>query len=293
MPTMKSSHETKNVPDLAQVALLRGLASTVARQAGQLAAQMRNGTLQVAETKSTQFDVATDADLACETLLRHEILRARPDDGILGEEGDSIAGSSGLTWVIDPIDGTTNFLYGLADWAVSVAVVAGPPADPIRWRPIAGSVYMPDLDTQYDAGLGLGTQRNGLELQTPAPGTPGRASELEAALLAVGFSYDPTVRREQGLTVGYLAERARDLRNHGATAVELCNVAAGTVDGYWEERLSPWDVAAGLLIAEEAGCTVRWQERHSATGTELALIACGEESLAREVSQTVARSLAT
>jgi myo-inositol-1(or 4)-monophosphatase len=249
---------------------------------------MRRESLQIESTKSTEFDVVTNADIACEELLRAEISRARPQDGILGEEAGMVDGSSGLTWVIDPIDGTTNFLYGLPHWSVSVAVVAGQPDDPARWRPIASSVYLPDLATQYDAGWGQGASRNGAVIRPPDAGKPGRASELRAALLAVGFHYDPDARRRQADVAARLSDQVRDLRDHGATSLELCLVADGSIDGYWEERVSPWDAAGGLLVAEETGCAIRWQHRDGALGREIALLVCGQETLLDSLSSAVA-----
>lgn len=287
-----SSTTPSFVPTVAERVLLRALVSDLARRAGALAVSQRSLSLQIMERKTTEFDVATAVDVACEELLRREIAQARPRDGILGEEGEMTVGTSGLTWVIDPIDGTTNYLYGLPQWGVSVAIVAGPPDNPHAWRPIAGSIYQPDADLQYDAALGLGVQRNGKDLTPLRSGTPGRITELRAALVSVGFHYLPDARSEQAAIAASLAGRVRDLRDHGATSIELCHVAAGEVDGYWEERLAPWDVAAGLLIAAEAGCTIRWVTRATRTETLEALIVCGTSALADALSEVLPATVA-
>lgn len=281
---MKSIDPELVLPDHSETAALRAIASTLARQAGALAVQMRDSHLSIEEQKTTEFDVATDADVACEQLLRTELARVRPQDGILGEEGTSVSGTSGLTWVIDPIDGTTNFLYGLPQWSVSIAVVAGPPDDMRNWTPVAAAVYQPDGRVLYDAGRGLGAARNGLAITGPGSRAHGEVSELRAALIAVGFHYIPAARRQQARIAAQLADQVRDLRDHGATSVELGLVAEGAIDGYWEERLSPWDVAGGLLVAAEAGCKIRWQERSCSTGMELGLIVCRELALADALS---------
>ena len=164
----------------------------------------------------------------------------RPDDAIVGEEGSRTQGSSGISWLVDPIDGTTNFLYDLGGYAVSIAACddAGP---------IAAAVFVPSVRELFTA------TRNGGAFLGSAPLRCSRATDLSTALVATGFAYDPVRRTSQGSRVANLIGHVRDIRRLGAAAVDLCHVACGRVDAYFEEGLQPWDLAAGLLIATEAG----------------------------------------
>jgi fructose-1,6-bisphosphatase/inositol monophosphatase family enzyme len=219
------------------------LARSVAEQAADLllaGAQRRRTSV---GTKSSTTDMVTEMDRASEELIVGKLLAARPDDGILGEEGSSREGSSGVRWVIDPVDGTTNYLYGLPGWAVSIAaemqdeVVAGVVADAVH-----GDIY--------GAARGRGASRNGEPISCSAE------TELSQALIATGFGYQARRRRAQTEVLVDLIAQIRDIRRFGAASVDLCMVACGRVDGYYEGGLSAWDWAAGSLIAEEAGAVV-------------------------------------
>ena len=173
----------------------------------------------------------------------------RPDDGVLGEEGGSRAGTSGITWVVDPIDGTVNYLYGLPAWAVSVAAVSGD-ADPATWTVLAGCVHAPATGETWTAARGAGAHLDGRRLaMTPAP-------PLERCLLGTGFGYVAQRRRAQARVLAELLPRVRDVRRIGAAAIDLCQVATGRLDLYYERGLQPWDLAAASLVVEEAGGVV-------------------------------------
>ena len=204
-------------------------------------------------TKSTPTDVVTVMDTRAERLLVELITSARPDDAFLGEEGADSAGTTGVRWVLDPIDGTVNYLYDLPGWAVSVAAEV----DGVM---SVGVVVVPSAGETFAAVLGRGATRNG---------RPIRASgqvELAQALVATGFGYDSERRNRQGQIVAQVLPRVRDIRRYGAASVDLCAVACGRVDGYYERGLAPWDLAAGGLIAAEAGATVDGLHGRAASG---------------------------
>lgn len=224
------------------VGALAGLAEDVARRAGDELLR-RYGSATGVESKSSATDPVSDADRASERLIAAAITRARPGDAIVGEEGSDRAGSSGLRWVIDPLDGTVNYLYGHPGWAVSVGCYDDEGA-------VAGVVYDPVHDELFAATRGAGAECNGrsLAVNDPVP--------LEHALIATGFSYDPTHRRAQAAVAARLLGAVRDIRRVGAASLDLCWLAAGRVDGYYEDSTSWWDWAAGALIAREAGAVV-------------------------------------
>ena len=218
---------------------LLALATDLARRAGALALSMHSG-LEGHDTKSTPTDVVTEADRACESLVVDGIRAARPDDGVLGEEGASSAGSSGVTWVVDPIDGTVNYLYGLPQWAVSIGVE-------VHGEALVGVVFDPGKDELWTAVRGQGALLDGRPLRCSA------VQELSQTLVATGFHYDARRRSVQARNVARVLPVVRDLRRLGAGSLDLCAVAAGRVDAYYEQGLNPWDMSAGLLIAAEAG----------------------------------------
>lgn len=220
---------------------LLALASRLAVQAGTMAREGRRTGVTAAATKSSATDMVTEFDRASEELIVGGIRGARPDDGIVGEEGTDHAGTSGIDWLIDPIDGTTNFLYGLPGWAVSIAA-----RDAAGTR--VGAVYVPATDELFTARAGHGAHLNG------EPIHPTGTTEVALALVATGFSYSAERRRAQAARVAELLPLVRDIRRGGAAATDLCHVAAGRVDAYFEQWLGPWDLAAGALIASEAGC---------------------------------------
>ncbi len=225
---------------------LVGLASELARSAGRAALAARRelaaaGTVIGTVSKSSVTDVVTEFDRAAERRIVDGLLAARPGDGIVGEEGTATEGTTGVHWLIDPIDGTTNFLYGLPGWAVSIAALDGD-------GPLAGVVYVPSQDELFAATRGGGALLDGVALRC------GSVSEPSGALVATGFGYVVERRARQGAQVARLLPLIRDIRRSGAASVDLCHVAAGRVDGYYEQGLGPWDFAAGALIAREAGC---------------------------------------
>jgi myo-inositol-1(or 4)-monophosphatase len=225
--------------------VLRTLAVGLAVEAGRLASRMRAEAVHRVHTKSSGTDVVTAADTAVEDLLRRRLSRLRPGDAVLGEEGGAApgAGDGTLCWVIDPIDGTVNYLYGLPWYAVSVAATR----DGVS---LAGAVVEPAAGRVWSAAAGRGAWLDG---------DPVRASDaerLDRALVATGFGYRAELRARQGELVAALLPRVRDIRRQGSAALDLCAVAAGWLDGYYEHGTHHWDWAAGALIAAEAGAVV-------------------------------------
>lgn len=237
------------LPDAALTRELVALAETLARAAGRLVHDGRPERVAVAATKSSPIDVVTAMDLASEALLRSMLAEHRPDDGVLGEEEGYVPGTSGLTWVLDPIDGTVNYLYGIPAYAVSVAVVAGEP-DPERWTAVAGCVFSVADGRTYTAGRGTGAYLDGRELHINA------APDLATSLLGTGFGYVTQRRRAQARIVAEVLPQVRDIRRIGSAALDLCSLASGGLDLYYERGLNPWDLAAGALVAQEAGAVV-------------------------------------
>ena len=221
---------------------LLDLATRFAQEAGALALRMREGVATLAP-KSSPTDVVTEADQAVERLLVDAIRSARPDDGLLGEEGASDPGTSGLRWVVDPIDGTVNYLYGIPQWAVSIGVEDADGA-------VVGVVFDPAKDELWQAVRGQGSTLNGTPLRCTS------VTSLGQTLVATGFGYDERRRAAQAVIVKDLLPIVRDIRRAGAGSLDLCAVAAGRVDAYYEQGLSPWDLSAGTLIAREAGARV-------------------------------------
>ncbi|MFC6085154.1 inositol monophosphatase family protein [Sphaerisporangium aureirubrum] len=224
-----------------------GLAADIAREAGDMLLAKRTGRPEAVQTKSSQTDVVTALDRASEELIRERIRAARPDDAVLGEEGGE-TGAGRVRWIVDPIDGTVNFMYGLPDWAVSVAVE-------VDGEIVAGVVNVPPRGELYAARKGGGAEL----LRAGAP--PERLActtgvSLPQALIATGFGYQPGRRAVQGEVVAKVLPRVRDIRRGGSAAVDLCSVAAGRVDGYYERGPMYWDFAAGGLIATEAGARI-------------------------------------
>ena len=234
------------------------LATDLAREAGALALAMREG-IEVDETKSSPTDVVTAADKAVERLLVDGIRAARPDDGLLGEEGAETAGTSGVRWVVDPIDGTVNYLYGLPQWAVSIGVE-------VDGEAVAGVVFDPSKDELWQAVLGGGSALDGRPLRVSS------CTSLDQALVATGFGYDARRRAAQAALLPAVLPVVRDIRRVGAGALDLCAVAAARVDAYYEQGLSPWDLSAGGLVAREAGAVVSGLRGREA-GADLVLAA--------------------
>ncbi|MGX5697120.1 inositol monophosphatase family protein [Agromyces soli] len=225
------------------------LARDIALRAGEFALAARREGVSVAATKSSDVDIVTAVDRDTEALIRRLIAEARPDDGVFGEEDTARVGTSGLEWIVDPIDGTVNFLYGIPQWAVSIAVVDGEP-DPAHWTPLAGVVVNPVAGELFEASAGGGARLGAQELRVNE-GVP-----LSRALLGTGFAYTTERRRAQASVVAELLPQARDIRRLGSAALDLCALAAGRIDAYYESGLNPWDHAAGALIAREAGAAI-------------------------------------
>ena len=228
--------------------LLR-LARDTAVRAGELAHRRRIEGVEIADHKSSPVDVVTLADRETENLIRSLLADARPDDGFLGEEGGANTGTSGLTWVVDPIDGTVNYLYGIPSWAVSIAVVEGEP-DPLTWRALAGCVTNPVTGEIYTATDAGGAFSGNQQLRVVEP------PSLAQSLIGTGFGYESEVRARQGLVVAGLLPLVRDIRRFGAASLDLCAVATGRLNGYFESGLKPWDHAAAALVVREAGGVV-------------------------------------
>ena len=220
---------------------LLDLAVQIAKDAGALLVN-RPEQLSI-ETKSSDIDIVTQMDKASEKLIVEAILAARPDDGIIGEEGADRPSKSGYTWVIDPIDGTVNYLYNMAGWSVSIAIKDQEGA-------VVGVVYSPTLNSMFTAIRGGGSFLNGKQIKCNDP------IELNRALIATGFAYGQELRQEQIKQFNDLILKIRDYRRNGSAAIDICNVAAGIVDGYYEMGLKEWDRAAAELIAKEAGAKV-------------------------------------
>ncbi|MFD7134284.1 inositol monophosphatase family protein [Streptomyces sp. NPDC059894] len=224
---------------------LLDLALRAARRAGELLRDGRPADLAVAATKSSPIDVVTEMDIAAEKLITGLIAEHRPDDGFLGEEGASSEGSSGVRWVIDPLDGTVNYLYGLPTWAVSIAAEQD-------GETVVGVVEIPMRGETFHAVRGGGARATGArEAERVLACRP--TAPLDQALVSTGFNYVTEVRAHQADVARRLIPLLRDIRRGGSAAVDLCDVAAGRLDGYFERGLHPWDLAAGDLIAREAG----------------------------------------
>jgi myo-inositol-1(or 4)-monophosphatase len=267
---------------------LLSLACAAATAAGEMLAD-RSGRAVVVGTKSSPTDVVTEMDQAAERLIRERIAATRPHDAVLGEEGGQIGEGSLVRWIVDPLDGTVNYLYDLPDWAVSVAAevaghvvagavcvprrdvlyfatvgggawrsdLAGPPAQPFGAQPFGAQPFgaqpfgAQPFGTQPFEAQSFEAQSSGAQRLTCNTGVP-----LASALVATGFGYEPGRRSVQGQVVGAVLPRVRDIRRNGAAAVDLCSLAAGNVDGYYERGVQYWDIAAGSLIAREPGAIV-------------------------------------
>jgi myo-inositol-1(or 4)-monophosphatase len=242
------------------------LAVQAARMAGGLLSErVHHGAERQVASKSTPTDLVSEADLASQRAIRELLRERRPDDGFVGEEeGRSEAGASGLRWVVDPLDGTVNFLFGIPQWSVSVAVRddAGT---------LAGAVYDPNRDELFtasrDGGAELAGPRGVFELAQPAEGEPAHerrtgedagpgGEDLASAMVATGLAYDADVRAAQAKVLERLVPRVRDIRRFGSAALDLTWTAAGRYDAYYERSVEQWDIAAGALICERAGLQV-------------------------------------
>jgi len=232
-----------DVPD-ADLAALLELAVAVAQEAGALIESASRLDPEEVTTKSSATDLVTATDRAAESLIAERLLAARPDDGFLGEEGEPVAGGSGVVWVVDPIDGTTNFAYGYPAFCTSIAAE-------VDGAPVLGVVHDPVRGLTYAATKGGGAMLNRKPINVRPAGPP-----LAQALVGTGFSYVPERRAAQGTVLAAVLSSVRDIRRAGSAALDLCTVACGRLDAYYERGLQHWDHAAGALIASEAGAWV-------------------------------------
>lgn len=232
-----------DLPDLPELSALADLATEAAHAAGALLLDGTSRLRTVVETKTTTTDMVTEMDRTSEALIAELILGARPGDAFLGEEGTVGSGTTGVRWVVDPLDGTTNYLYGFPSWAVSIGAE-------IDGEGAVGVVFDPFHAETFRAVRGAGASCNGALLRVEGP------PELASALVATGFGYDPAMRARQAQVLARLLPSVRDVRRAGAASVDLCWMARGRVDVYYERGLQHWDRAAGALVATEAGAAV-------------------------------------
>ncbi len=220
------------------------IAVDAARDAAALVRERAGRGVSVPATKSSDVDPVTEADRASEELIRRHLRDRRPHDAVLGEEGEDVAGTTGVRWIVDPVDGTVNLLYAIPQYAVSIAAE-------VDGTVVAGVVLNVATGTEYvahrhaDGSLVASRDGEPIAVRPPAP--------LAGTLLATGFSYDRDLRRLQAQALVHLLPRVRDIRRLGSCALDLCHVAEGSVDGYAEEGVKPWDHAAGALVARAAG----------------------------------------
>lgn len=248
-----------------ELAELAELACAVAGEAGELLLS-RHGQAAVVQTKSSPTDVVTEMDTAAEQLIRHRILAARPGDAILGEEGGQVGAGAAVRWIVDPLDGTVNYLYGLSDWAVSIAAE-------VDGQMVAGAVSVPLHRSLFSATAGGGAWLRSQWRDSPQRLTCTTGVALSAALVGTGFGYAAGLRTVQGQVVAQVLPHVRDIRRAGAAAVDLCSLAAGRLDAFYERGLHDWDFAAGGLIAREAGARVAGL--HGRTPSESMILAAG------------------
>lgn len=242
------------------------VAVDAARRGGDVLLEHRRGGLSGVMTKTSDTDMVSDADRAAEQAVVAFVEAAFPDDSVLGEEGASSAGTSGRRWIIDPLDGTTNFIYGFDAFCVSVGVEDD-------GGPLAGCVHDPVRNETFAAERGGRATLNGHEL------CPAATRDVAHALVGTGFSYRADQRAWQSAVVSQLLPRVRDIRRMGSAALDLCWVAAGRLDAHVERGLAPWDYAAGALIAEQAGAAVR----RPATGDQWGLVMAAAPTIATEL----------
>lgn len=223
------------------------LASAAASEAGQFIRERADLVRELVHSKSTPTDMVTEVDHAAERMIVERLLAARPHDGMTGEEGANRPSTSGVRWIIDPLDGTTSYIYGYPAYSVSIAAE-------LDGEVVAGAVFDAAHGRLYAASRGGGAFRDGVTLHV------NEETRLGHALTSTGFGYDPARRAMQAATLARILPQLRDIRRGGSAALDLCWVAAGHVDAYYEQGLNEWDMAAGLLIVREAGGVTGWAE---------------------------------
>lgn len=243
---------------------LTRIAARAAQAAGDRVRELRRRGVTVAGLKSSAVDMVTEADQEAERMIVSLLLSERPDDGVLGEEGAAAEGTSGITWIIDPIDGTTNYVYNIPAYVVSIAAtVVDPEWSNEGFRTIAAAVYNPSTGELFEAWEGGGATLNGTQITTSGK------SDVPTSLVGTGFGYTVERKQEQLEVIQRLMPRVRDLRRIGAAAYDLCLVACGRLDAYYERGLNAWDYAGGMLIAKEAGAEVVGRDLVTPPGTEM------------------------
>ena len=251
----------------------RDLAERAARAAGEVLLGYYGREPEGLASKTSVTDPVSDADREAERVIRELLTSERPDDGLVGEEGARSAAANDRTWIVDPLDGTVNFLYGLRAWAVSIALEDG---DGLA----VGAVFNPVSGECFTAERGRGAALNGSPIRVT------RCSQLDRAMVATGYSYDAAKRRVQAELLVELLPRIRDLRRAGAAALDLAYVAAGRVDAYYERDLKRWDEAAGMLLVQEAGGALA-----ELPGEPHGIIASGTQELLSELTPLVSPPL--
>jgi myo-inositol-1(or 4)-monophosphatase len=263
---------------------LEKVAVEVAREAAELALAVRErvvgpGSVADLPTKSSATDVVTEGDRECEALIRERLGALRPDDVVLGEEGGAAAepAPGQVRWVVDPIDGTVNYAHGLPWFAVSIGAE-------LDGRPLAGAVVEPDSGRVWSAAAGQGARLDGRVLRASALG------RTAVAVVATGLGYDPELRRRQAALIARIAPEVGDIRRGGCASLDLCSVAAGWVDAFYEHGLNHWDWAAGALIAEEAGAVVRRPDPADGDGIGAAAVLAAGPGIAAGLTDLLAGS---
>jgi myo-inositol-1(or 4)-monophosphatase len=219
---------------------LLDLAVELARSAGDLLLEHFHGAFSGVRAKTSPTDPVSDADTASQAHILKRIRELRPEDGILAEEGGNADSSSGITWVVDPLDGTVNFLFRIPVWSVSIAVEDADGA-------IVGVVHDPSRDETFSALRGDGASLNGAAISVSD------RTDISTALVGTGFSYDARAREVQAAMLARVLPRVRDIRRAGSAALDLASLACGRLDAFYEAPMEPWDKAAGILLVREAG----------------------------------------
>ena len=253
---------------------LVAVAEDLARAAGDMALRGRKSGDVTATTKSSPTDMVTQYDKASEELITHGLKTQRPDDGIVGEEGASKPSDTGITWHIDPIDGTSNFFFDLPMWAVSIGAVD-------EHGPVVGVVYAPALGEMYTAYRGGGAYLNGRKIHVR------NNTQLSDALVCTGFSYHVHQRIHHAQRVAQMMTHIRDIRRLGAAAIDLCFVACGRYDAYFEEHLHSWDLVAGQVIATEAGAVLTDYEGNAVTPAQ---VLCAQPGVQQQLIHLIAQT---
>ncbi|MCX2730923.1 inositol monophosphatase family protein [Saccharopolyspora sp. NFXS83] len=255
---------------------LRTIAVQVASEAAELARTIRDESVTggAVGTKSSETDVVTAADRAAERLVRDRLAELRPGESVLGEEEGGAGALEGLRWVVDPIDGTVNYLYGYPWYAVSLAAQ-------VDGRSIAGAVVEPVSGRVWSAAAGGGAFCDGEPLRVSG------AERLDLALVGTGFAYDVERRRAQAAATGRLLGQVRDIRRSGAASLDLCAVAAGWLDAYYEVGLKRWDWAAGALVAQEAGAHLRFPAAGTDDGLGDEAMVCATPGIADSLGEAL------